>query len=1281
MNEVEAESQRLRETLRLLTDTRKLMVRASDPRPLMADVCRLLVDIRHYPLVWIGLAREGDRQVQPVARAGVEADYLDSVRVSWDESPSGMGPTGRAIRTQTPVALSNPAGHAAMAPWRDLVLKHNLQAIASIPMRLGENAVGALTAYSADPRAFDEAEIELLQSAADDLAHGLHRLQIEAYHRKRIRQVGAIRELTEAMVSQRHMPTLLKEITRKAIELLDATGAGVYLVEPDGCSLRCVVSLGFTRDYTDTVLAFGEGVAGEVAQARQPIIVPDYHTWVDRAQRFDDDPSFVAVMGAPMIWQAELLGVLDITRSQDELPFSGDDKELLGLFANQAAVVLESAHRFQEAQDSLSHLQQLHEITRAALTMPDPESLAPSLARCMCSLASAQGCCLRLWNKVEGKAALAATVGVGARLAEYLPPDAGQQLAEQVLGFGHPIQVTEVPEANEHGVPGGSLLAAHSLLLVPLIAGDDWLGSMELVFPREHRFEKEDIQLAEQGGSLVALALARANAFEAERRHTSALEAVRQAGLRMTSSLELQPVLENILDSALRMLQADDAHIFLYDGQALSFGAARTTEGALSEPYASPRPDGITSNAARSGAPIVVPNTRSSPLFAGWDWDGAIVSQPIRTGGRVLGVMNVAFLKPHDFTEDDLWLLELLEDQAALALQNVSLYEEMDGERRRQELLYSLAREISSTLNIKDLLDRALALTADHLGAISATACLVHPTSGDLSIAAAYKLQAHTPESLEARLNAAPGKGLQGWVVANRKPALIGDVLKDERWERLPEEDHQGGAAMAAPIEATGQILGVLTIYAGLVSLGPEHLGLLTTVGQQVGLAFLNAQRYQQIERNLAELRAVQQVGRVVNQRLELQQLLQEVIDQLSGVLGYPHAEVLLVDGEMLEVRASTGALKSVGHRIPLIRGVVGRTARTDQASFLPDVSRDSDYDPAVADTRCEIAVPLHKGGVVVGVLNVESTLEGDLTESDLRLLTLLADQISIAIENAALYERLRRYAAELETKVAERTAKLAEALQQAREADQMKTLFVADVSHELRTPLTNIRLYLELLETAQGDRATEYMRTLDRETDRLVALIEDLLSISRLDAGTAAVNPRKVDINTLARSLVEDRQRLSKDRKLTLRFEPEDGLPLVDADEHMLAQVVANLLTNAMNYTPADGTITVQTALRADGGRRWLTLTVSDNGIGIPEEEQPKVFDRFYRGTSSRQLGIPGTGLGLAICQEIVRRHNGRITLVSGQGEGASFTLWLPEEGVERRPDQDAVAALLGSG
>jgi signal transduction histidine kinase len=503
------------------------------------------------------------------------------------------------------------------------------------------------------------------------------------------------------------------------------------------------------------------------------------------------------------------------------------------------------------------------------------------------------------------------------------------------------------------------------------------------------------------------------------------------------------------------------------------------------------------------------------------------------------------------------------------------------------------------------------------------------------------------------------GRGLAGWVAETRQAVLVPDLRQDDRWVNLPGED-QPGAAIAVPLQDRDQVLGALIVVAER-ELGNDDLQLMQGIGRQVSLALTNAQRYRQVTRRLAERTALQQVAQVVSRRLEIGPLLEEVVRQVSQVLGYPLVEVWLVEGEALLLRAAN-LQESLEHkRLRLDAGIIGRAVRVGQAVFVADVGADPDYVVGFPNTRSEIAVPLYSGEIVVGVLNVESPEERGLTPEDLHLLTLVGDQVSVALENAALVERLRRHTEELQETVAERTAELQQALEVSLQADQLKTRFVADVSHELRTPLTNIRLYLDLLEKGRSEKFADYLETLHRETGRLVDLIEDLLMVSRLDADTADLEPSWIDLNSMAHSLVEDRRRLVAQMDLTIGLETQADLPLVRADERMIAQVVANLLTNAVNYTPPGGSVTVRTDTIGDGETKWARLSVADTGVGIPENELPRLFERFFRGSASRIRNVSGTGLGLAICKEILDRHGGRITSASRSGEGSTFTIWLP--------------------
>jgi two-component system phosphate regulon sensor histidine kinase PhoR len=227
---------------------------------------------------------------------------------------------------------------------------------------------------------------------------------------------------------------------------------------------------------------------------------------------------------------------------------------------------------------------------------------------------------------------------------------------------------------------------------------------------------------------------------------------------------------------------------------------------------------------------------------------------------------------------------------------------------------------------------------------------------------------------------------------------------------------------------------------------------------------------------------------------------------------------------------------------------------------------------------------------------------------------------------------------------------------------DRLKTQFISDASHELRTPLTNIRLYLDLLnQTEDSGKADRYLDTLSRESDRLADLVDDLLSISRLESGTAPFEPAAIDLNQLLTALVDDRRALASERDLTLDIEPARGLPSAIGDIRLLSQVFTNLLTNAMNYTLPGDKITLRTRHDLIDGDQWVVAEVEDTGLGISPDELPQIFQRFFRGRASQVAHAPGTGLGLAICKEIVEQHRGAIEAESVKGEYTRFTVRLP--------------------
>jgi two-component system phosphate regulon sensor histidine kinase PhoR len=238
------------------------------------------------------------------------------------------------------------------------------------------------------------------------------------------------------------------------------------------------------------------------------------------------------------------------------------------------------------------------------------------------------------------------------------------------------------------------------------------------------------------------------------------------------------------------------------------------------------------------------------------------------------------------------------------------------------------------------------------------------------------------------------------------------------------------------------------------------------------------------------------------------------------------------------------------------------------------------------------------------------------------------------------------------------------------KEVERLKDAFVSNVSHELRTPIASLRLNSALMRS-NPDKQEVYLDRQARDLDRLGNLIDNLLQLSRLDQKQAAIVLMPLDLAGWAQSLLDDFRPLVVDHGLTLQFDPGRHLPPVKADSSFLGQVLVNLLTNAINYTPRGGSITVTMHARRARGKSWAGFSVRDSGPGISPEDQERLFERFFRGSVGRAASARGTGLGLSIAQEIVSLHHGEIEVESSgvAGEGTIFRVWLPARGRPARP------------
>jgi two-component system phosphate regulon sensor histidine kinase PhoR len=269
--------------------------------------------------------------------------------------------------------------------------------------------------------------------------------------------------------------------------------------------------------------------------------------------------------------------------------------------------------------------------------------------------------------------------------------------------------------------------------------------------------------------------------------------------------------------------------------------------------------------------------------------------------------------------------------------------------------------------------------------------------------------------------------------------------------------------------------------------------------------------------------------------------------------------------------------------------------------------------------------------------------------------MTAIADMAANAIRRATLMETL-------EVRVRSRTRELEEANEQLKELDRLKSSFVSNVSHELRTPITNVMLYLSLLQNPRkANKRDVYLGVLQNEAERLSTLIEDLLTLSRLDGDVESERKELHVMDALIAEVIDSQRARAEAKNILLQHELNPEVPAVMVNREQMIQVITNIMGNALSYTPLGGEVLLSSEYLNARKERHIALRVYNNGPVIPPEDQAHLFERFYRGKTGRDSGEPGTGLGLAICKEIVEQHCGWIDVESDPELGTSFTIFLP--------------------
>jgi two-component system, NtrC family, sensor kinase len=764
---------------------------------------------------------------------------------------------------------------------------------------------------------------------------------------------------------------------------------------------------------------------------------------------------------------------------------------------------------------------------------------------------------------------------------------------------------------------------------------------------------------------------------------TEALEQQTATGeiLRVISSspTDIQPTFEAIAASAVRLCEANEGEVYRFDGRLIHMMAYHGGDPHSRETLAQifPAPPGrgtITGRAILTGT-VVQADVATDPEHEYRDiarFFRTVLSVPMLRDGDPIGAISVNRREGRPFLEKQIQLLQIFAAQAVIAIENVRLFQELDGRNRdlsealeQQTATGEILRVISSSPTDVQPVLNAVAENAARL--CDAPDVIILRLDGDTLAMATHIGPFALTLPPDFRLPISRGS-VSGRAFIDRRTVHVHDLVAEADTE-FPQGKalalHFGHHTMlATPLLGEGVPLGVICVLRTEVRpFADRQVRLLEIFASQAAIAIENVRLFQELQartrdlaRSVEQLQALGAVGQAVSSTLDLETVLTTIVSRADLLAGADGGAIYEYDEgrKIFQLRATqrlgeevVGATRS--EPIRLGEGALGRAAQTRQPVEIPDVLEAGAYEGRMreiigrTDFRAILGVPLLREGRILGGLVVLRKTPGRFEPQVVDLLKTLAAQSAIAIQNARLFSELEDKSQELEA------------------ASRHKSEFLANMSHELRTPLNAIIGFSEVLGELMfgelNDKQAEYVQDILSSGRHLLALINDILDLSKIEAGRMELELSRFDLPAaIGSAVILVRERATR-HGLALDVSVDDRLGPFVGDERKIRQVLLNLLSNAVKFTPEKGRITVSAA-PANGG---VEISVSDTGIGIAVEDQEAIFQEFRQVGTDYARKREGTGLGLALARRFVDLHGGRIWVKSRLGEGSTFTFNLP--------------------
>ncbi len=647
-----------------------------------------------------------------------------------------------------------------------------------------------------------------------------------------------------------------------------------------------------------------------------------------------------------------------------------------------------------------------------------------------------------------------------------------------------------------------------------------------------------------------------------------------------------------------------------------------------------------------------------APPEAGRGCDN-VLACPLNTRSRTLGVLNLINQRSGAFNDEQLDIAQTIANQIAVSMASAQSFA---AERRRADMMNRINRvsqAIYATLDTPTLLRNTAQSIFDVFGHDAVYILLraeENGADGALQVRASVASDAALHAGHEAVL--AAGQGVTGRALRSGETQLVQDVRTDPDYFAL-DAQRRLQSCLVVPLRQGEDTIGTINLLSAQINAFSElEQNALETLANQLSIALENARHYAQAQRRLLEQSIVHQIGQDLTAILDYQALMQAVVQHMNRALSTSGCLVGLcqLDDDAVRVAADYRAPHHPNAGEPLMRGdLLALDTHHAITQAIRTRAPVTVYrgDPAARrlleqlGDHSQLILPMVTGERVLGVVDWTDVQPGRrFTTNDIQLAQTLVAQATIAIDNALLFRELENRARELA------------------KANRLKNQFLATISHELRTPMNSIIGFSDMLLSGLygdlNDRQASRLETIQRNGYHLLALIDDLLDLSKIDAGRMALYFEYTDLHTVCEAVAQGMDAQARERGLTMTLDIPDGLPPVWADPQRLDQIITNLLSNAIKFTH-EGHITITSRRTNENDRAYVETTVADTGIGLSQDDRAIIFDEFRQADGSSTRSYGGTGLGLAITRRLVQMMHGAIWVESEAGVGSRFTFILP--------------------